>query len=138
MNKKLLGLACVVALALELFTVALELGRAQGGQQQGERTRLLLQVPLPFGGLLGGAAAAARGAFRRDKLQPELKFSNESCQLDFEGTWSIGLFAGASPLALRPFQSTLPADLRPYAAPNPIITCAMPSNPPSNFGAPVF
>ena len=52
-----------------------------------------------------------------------------------QGSWRIGLFAGESPLDLRPFQDTLPLERRQRAHPNPIITCALATDFPGNFGA---
>lgn len=54
-----------------------------------------------------------------------------------QGSWSIGLFRGPSPLNLTPIEHTVPRLDGHTAWPlaNPILTCASVTDAPSNFGA---
>ncbi|GAB4816109.1 hypothetical protein N2152v2_003155 [Parachlorella kessleri] len=58
------------------------------------------------------------------------------CLLDDEGSWSIGLFKGSSPLNLTPIENVQPLVRGPAAWPvaNPVLTCASVTGTPSNFG----
>ncbi|XP_020573014.1 glycosyltransferase family protein 64 protein C5 [Phalaenopsis equestris] len=68
--------------------------------------------------------------------------SGIGCRLDGEGSWSIGIFYGGSPLALKPIEdrNVWRNESAAWPVANPVFTCAMPSNSgfPSNFVADPF
>lgn len=55
-----------------------------------------------------------------------------------QGSWSIGIFKGRSPLELQPLERYEPRQDSSAAWPvaNPVLTCASVGDAPSNFGAP--
>ncbi|KAI7844140.1 hypothetical protein COHA_002275 [Chlorella ohadii] len=53
-----------------------------------------------------------------------------------QGSWSIGIFRGPSPLQLQPLDDTKQG--RSSSAANPVLTCASVTGPPSNFVADPF
>ncbi|KAI5077385.1 hypothetical protein GOP47_0007209 [Adiantum capillus-veneris] len=74
--------------------------------------------------------------------QPLLNSAELGCQPDNEGSWSIGLFFGGSPLSLQPIEQVNINNNRSSAWPvaNPILTCASVKDAsyPSNFIADPF
>uniref|UniRef100_A0A1D1ZVJ1 Uncharacterized protein n=1 Tax=Auxenochlorella protothecoides TaxID=3075 RepID=A0A1D1ZVJ1_AUXPR len=64
----------------------------------------------------------------------------KACQPDDEGSWSIGLFKGESPLNLTPVEAWTPRLNSSVAWPvaNPVFTCAEVTDPHSNFVADPF
>ncbi|PKA56341.1 alpha-1,4-N-acetylglucosaminyltransferase EXTL3 [Apostasia shenzhenica] len=64
------------------------------------------------------------------------------CQPDGEGSWSIGIFYGDSPLALKPIEdwNVWRNESAAWPVANPVVTCALPSDAgfPSNFVADPF
>ncbi|KAL4451194.1 hypothetical protein ABPG77_009266 [Micractinium sp. CCAP 211/92] len=62
------------------------------------------------------------------------------CQRDNEGSWSIGIFKGPSPLDLLPLERYEPRQDTHVAWPvaNPVLTCASVGDSPSNFVADPF
>lgn len=62
------------------------------------------------------------------------------CQKDNEGSWSIGIFKGPSPLQLQPLELHEPRQDTSVAWPvaNPVLTCASVGDSPSNFVADPF
>ena len=57
---------------------------------------------------------------------------------DLQGSWSIGIYKGRSPLQLQPLEQYEPRQdtTAAWPAANPVLTCASVSGPPSNFGEP--
>lgn len=74
--------------------------------------------------------------------QPAFGSVKLGCQRDNEGSWSVGLFFGSSPLSLRPIELENIRNSKGSAWPvaNPVLTCASVSDAshPSNFVADPF
>eukprot|EP00887_Chlorella_sp_A99_P007508 scaffold2.g7508.t1 len=62
------------------------------------------------------------------------------CQLDNEGSWSIGIFKGPSPFEMQPLEAASPRQDTAVAWPvaNPVLTCASVTDSHSNFVADPF
>lgn len=64
------------------------------------------------------------------------------CRSDSEGSWSVGVFYGDSPLSLKPIEdwNEWRNDSEAWPVANPVVTCALPTNAgfPSNFVADPF
>lgn len=70
------------------------------------------------------------------------QFDKLGCRPDGEGSWSIGVFYGDSPLSLKPIEdwNERRNESKAWPVANPVLTCAVPTNLgyPSNFVADPF